>query len=52
MPEGFNLLPPHAPGAINEFVDLVVPGLQRRSLFRTQYEGNLLRQSLGVPLPD
>jgi alkanesulfonate monooxygenase SsuD/methylene tetrahydromethanopterin reductase-like flavin-dependent oxidoreductase (luciferase family) len=49
--DGFNLLPPQVPGAINDFVDLVVPELQRRGLFRTEYEGSMLRQNLGVPLP-
>jgi alkanesulfonate monooxygenase len=50
--DGFNLLPPHVPGAINEFVDLVVPELQRRGLFRTEYEGATLRENLGVPFPN
>jgi len=49
--DGFNLLPPCVPGSINEFVDLVVPELQRRGLFRTEYEGTMLRQNLGVPFP-
>jgi FMN-dependent oxidoreductase (nitrilotriacetate monooxygenase family) len=50
--DGFNLLPPHVPGAINEFVDRVVPELQRRGLFRTDYEGATLRENLGVPFPN
>jgi alkanesulfonate monooxygenase SsuD/methylene tetrahydromethanopterin reductase-like flavin-dependent oxidoreductase (luciferase family) len=49
--DGFNLLPPHVPGAINDFVDLVIPELQRRGLFRTEYEGSMLRDNLGVPFP-
>ena len=49
--DGFNLLPPHVPGAINDFIDLVVPELQRRGLFRTEYEGTMLRQNLGLPFP-
>jgi alkanesulfonate monooxygenase len=49
--DGFNLLPPIVPGAINDFVDLVVPELQRRGLFRTEYEGTTLRENLGVPRP-
>jgi alkanesulfonate monooxygenase len=49
--DGFNLLPPHVPGGIDDFVDLVVPELQRRGLFRTEYEGAMLRQNLGVPFP-
>ncbi len=50
--DGFNLLPPYVPGAINEFVDLVVPELQRRGLFRSEYEGATLRENLGVPFPN
>jgi FMN-dependent oxidoreductase (nitrilotriacetate monooxygenase family) len=49
--DGFNLLPPYVPGAIEDFVELVVPELQRRGLFRTEYEGTMLRQNLGVPFP-
>jgi FMN-dependent oxidoreductase (nitrilotriacetate monooxygenase family) len=49
--DGFNLLPPVVPGALNDFVDLVVPELQRRGLFRTEYEGATLRENLGVPRP-
>ncbi len=49
--DGFNLLPSYMPGALNDFVDLVIPELQRRGLFRTEYEGNTLREHLGVPRP-
>ncbi len=49
--DGFNLLPPYVPAALNDFVDLVVPELQRRGLFRTDYEGTTLRENLGVPFP-
>jgi alkanesulfonate monooxygenase len=49
--DGFNLLPPIVPGGIDDFVDLVVPELQRRGLFRTEYEGKTLRENLGVPRP-
>jgi FMN-dependent oxidoreductase (nitrilotriacetate monooxygenase family) len=49
--DGFNLLPPTVPTAINELVDLVIPELQRRGLFRTEYEAATLRQNLGVPFP-
>jgi alkanesulfonate monooxygenase len=49
--DGFNLLPSYMPGALNDFVDLVVPELQRRGLFRTEYEGKTLRENLGVPRP-
>jgi alkanesulfonate monooxygenase SsuD/methylene tetrahydromethanopterin reductase-like flavin-dependent oxidoreductase (luciferase family) len=49
--DGYNILPPFFPGSLNDFVDLVVPELQRRGLFRTDYEGTTLRESLGVPRP-
>jgi len=40
--DGFMLSPIYCPGAIEEFVDLVVPELQRRGLFRTDYSGATL----------
>jgi N-acetyl-S-(2-succino)cysteine monooxygenase len=49
--DGFNLLFPFFPGPLNDFVDLVVPELQRRGIFRTEYEGRTLRENLGVPVP-
>jgi alkanesulfonate monooxygenase SsuD/methylene tetrahydromethanopterin reductase-like flavin-dependent oxidoreductase (luciferase family) len=49
--DGFNLLFAHYPKPIDEFVDLVVPELQRRGIFRTEYEGTTLREHLGVPFP-
>lgn len=49
--DGFNILPPWLPGALDDFVDLVVPELQRRGLFRTAYEGLTLRENLGLPRP-
>ena len=52
--DGFNILPAHFPGAFNDFVDLVVPELQRRGLFRHDYQGRTLRDHLGlarVPAP-
>jgi FMN-dependent oxidoreductase (nitrilotriacetate monooxygenase family) len=49
--DGFNVMPPYFPGGLNEFVDLVIPELQRRGLFRTQYESKTLRGNLGIPHP-
>jgi FMN-dependent oxidoreductase (nitrilotriacetate monooxygenase family) len=49
--DGFNILPPYLPGALNDFVDLVIPELRRRGLFRTEYEGATLRENLGLPRP-
>jgi len=47
--DGFNILPPYFPGALDDFVDLVVPELQRRGLFRHDYEGTTLRDLFGLP---
>lgn len=49
--DGFNILPPWLPGALDDFVELVIPELQRRGLFRTAYEGRTLRENLGLPRP-
>jgi alkanesulfonate monooxygenase len=49
--DGFNLLPQWLPGALNDFVDKIVPELQRRGLFRTEYEGSTLRENLGLDKP-
>ncbi|MDP5278265.1 LLM class flavin-dependent oxidoreductase [Sphingomonas sp. DG1-23] len=49
--DGFNLIPPLLPSSLTEFVDLVVPELQRRGLFRTEYEGTTLRAHLNLPRP-
>lgn len=48
--DGFNLMPATNPGGLQDFVDLVVPELQRRGLTRTAYSGNTLRSHLGVEL--
>jgi N-acetyl-S-(2-succino)cysteine monooxygenase len=50
--DGFNLLFAHYPTPLEDFVNLVVPELQRRGLFRTEYEGATLRENLGVPFPE
>jgi FMN-dependent oxidoreductase (nitrilotriacetate monooxygenase family) len=50
--DGFNILPPYFPGGFDDFVDLVVPELQRRGLFRQDYEGATLRDHFGLlPVP-
>lgn len=49
--DGFNILPPWFPTALDDFVDLVIPELQRRGLFRTAYKGTTLRDNLGLPFP-
>ena len=50
--DGFMTIPTHAPGAFEQFTALVVPELQRRGLFRTAYEGETLRDNLGLPRPE
>ncbi|SEL49631.1 LLM class flavin-dependent oxidoreductase [Paenibacillus sp. OK003] len=49
--DGFNIMPPVLPGDLNEFVDHVVPILQVRGLFRTDYTGSTLRDHLGLDRP-
>jgi alkanesulfonate monooxygenase SsuD/methylene tetrahydromethanopterin reductase-like flavin-dependent oxidoreductase (luciferase family) len=50
--DGFILLPPHFPEAFDDFVDLVIPELQGRGLFRKDYQGTTLRSHLGIPKPE
>lgn len=50
--DGFNILPPWLPTGLEDFVELVIPELQRRGLFRTAYEGRTLRENLGLPFPE
>ncbi len=49
--DGFNIMPQTLPGGFADFTEFVVPELQRRGLFRTQYEGRTLRENLGLPRP-
>ena len=49
--DGFCVMPPYIPGAHDDFCNLVIPELQRRGLFRTEYEGRTLRENLGLPRP-
>ena len=49
--DGFNIMPPVLPTALTDFIDQVVPILQRRGLFRTEYAGPTLRENLGLERP-
>jgi alkanesulfonate monooxygenase len=49
--DGFNIVAPYLPGGLETIVDLLIPELQRRGLFRTEYEGTTLRDSLGLGRP-
>ncbi len=50
--DGFNIMFPYLPGGLDDFCDLVIPELQRRGLFRTEYEGPTLRENLGLRRPE
>ncbi|MGA8756174.1 MAG: LLM class flavin-dependent oxidoreductase [Stellaceae bacterium] len=49
--DGFLVHPPHLPGGLSDFVNLVIPELQNRGLFREEYEGPSLRENLRLPRP-
>ncbi|MEH2138673.1 LLM class flavin-dependent oxidoreductase [Nostoc sp.] len=49
--DGFNVMFPFLPEGLNDFVDKVVPELQRRGIFRQEYEGKTLRENLGLARP-
>ena len=49
--DGFNIMFPYLPGGLDDFVDKLVPELQKRKLYRTEYEGHTLRENLGLPRP-
>lgn len=49
--DGFVLAATHTPGAYEDFVRMVVPELQRRGLYQTDYRGTTLRENLGLPMP-
>ncbi len=50
--DGFNMLFSHIPGGLEDFVNKVVPELQRREIFRREYQGKTLRENLGLPRPE
>jgi FMN-dependent oxidoreductase (nitrilotriacetate monooxygenase family) len=49
--DGFNVMPPYFHEGFEDFVELVVPILQERGLYRTDYEGTTLRDHLGLKRP-
>ena len=49
--DGFILVPHITPGGLDEFADKVVPLLQERGVYRTDYEGSTLRDHLGLTRP-
>ncbi|MDR6884556.1 LLM class flavin-dependent oxidoreductase [Paenibacillus sp. GCM10023248] len=46
--DGFNLMPPLLPCGLDDFVDKVIPELQNRGIYRTEYSGTTLREHLGL----
>ncbi|MDR7161901.1 LLM class flavin-dependent oxidoreductase [Arthrobacter sp. BE255] len=48
--DGFNVMPDALPSGFDQFVDHVIPELQRRGLFRTEYQGSTLREHLNLPV--
>ena len=50
--DGFNVMPPYYPGGLEIFTERVVPILQDRGLFRTEYSGTTLRDHFGLPRPE
>lgn len=50
--DGFNVMPPYYPGGLTDFTETVVPILQQRGLFRTEYTGSTLRDHFGLPRPE
>jgi alkanesulfonate monooxygenase SsuD/methylene tetrahydromethanopterin reductase-like flavin-dependent oxidoreductase (luciferase family) len=49
--DGFNIMPPLLPAQLDVFSAEVIPILQRRGLFRTEYTGTMLRDHYGLPWP-
>lgn len=50
--DGFNVVPPYLPQGFEDFTRLVVPELQRRGIFRTEYEGKTYRDNIGLQRPE
>ncbi|SFN21386.1 LLM class flavin-dependent oxidoreductase [Variovorax sp. OV329] len=49
--DGFNIMAPWFPGGLDDFIELVLPELRRRGLFRSDYQGRTLREHLGLRKP-
>jgi alkanesulfonate monooxygenase SsuD/methylene tetrahydromethanopterin reductase-like flavin-dependent oxidoreductase (luciferase family) len=50
--DGFNVMFPYLPAGLDDFVNRVVPELQRRGIFRREYAGATLRENLSLPRPE
>ncbi|HQS48448.1 MAG TPA: nitrilotriacetate monooxygenase, partial [Xanthobacteraceae bacterium] len=49
--DGFLIQPPVLPAGLDEFCEHIIPELQNRGLFRTEYSGSTLRENLGLRRP-
>jgi alkanesulfonate monooxygenase SsuD/methylene tetrahydromethanopterin reductase-like flavin-dependent oxidoreductase (luciferase family) len=49
--DGFALMPTYFPRGVQDIAEQLIPELQKRGLFRTEYEGRTLRENLGLSLP-
>jgi alkanesulfonate monooxygenase SsuD/methylene tetrahydromethanopterin reductase-like flavin-dependent oxidoreductase (luciferase family) len=50
--DGFIIQASYLPGGFEDFIELVMPELRRRGLFRTEYAGHTLREHLGLRRPE
>ena len=50
--DGFTIQFPYLPQGLDDFVEKLVPILQKRGIYREDYEGNTLRENLGLPRPE
>src|SRR5579864_5711163 len=50
--DGFNIMFPTVPAGLDDFVELVIPELRRRGIFRENYDGTTLREHFGLPRPE
>lgn len=50
--DGYNVMAPILPGGLTDFIELVLPELRRRNLFRSEYAGTTLREHLGLRRPE
>ena len=48
--DGFDLMPPTLPGSLDDFVELIVPEMQKRGIYREEYEGQSFREHLGLEI--
>jgi len=46
--DGFNLMPPSLPSSLEDFVDMIIPELQKRGLFKGSYQSTTFREHLGL----